>query len=83
MTDCNDALQELYEFLDGELTEDRRAHIHQHLTDCSPCLEAFDFQAELRLVIAHRCRDEVPPALKERIASAIGLTSDMAGPTKE
>lgn len=74
MSDCNDALHELYEFLDGELTDDRRATIERHLTDCSPCLEAFDFQAEVRLVIAQKCRDEVPESLKARIAEALNLT---------
>ena len=73
MSDCNDALHELYEFLDGELTEDRRASIQHHLSDCSPCLETFDFEAELRIVISQKCRDEVPDALKAKIARAIGL----------
>lgn len=71
MTDCNDVLRELYEFLDGELTPERRAHVEHHLNDCSPCLEAFDFHAEIRMVIAHKCRDECPEALKARIAEAI------------
>ena len=73
MSDCNEALHELYEYLDGELTDERREAIQHHLTDCSPCLEAFDFQAELKIVIAHKCQDEVPDALKARIAGALGL----------
>jgi len=73
MSDCNDALHELFEFLDGELTDARRAHIQQHLTDCSPCLETFDFQAELKIVISQKCREEVPDSLKAKIADALGL----------
>jgi len=69
--DCSDALLELYEYLDGELTESRRAVIAQHLTACGECFEAFDFQAELKAVIAHKCRDEVPDALKARVAGLI------------
>jgi mycothiol system anti-sigma-R factor len=69
--DCNDTLRELYLFLDGELTDDDRAHITQHLDDCSPCLEAYDFEAELRLVIKSRCTDQVPESLRARIARAI------------
>ena len=71
MTDCNDALHELYEFLDGELTLERRAHIQQHLTDCSPCLETFDFQAELRQVVARKCSDEVPESLRSKVLEAL------------
>jgi len=71
MADCNRTLQELYEFLDGELTDESRAHIQGHLDDCSPCLEAFDFEAELRLVVRNRCVDQVPDGLMDRIAQAI------------
>lgn len=69
--DCSDALLELYEYLDGELTTSRRAVIAQHLTACGECFEAFDFQAELKAVIAQKCRDEVPDALKARVANLL------------
>ena len=69
--DCDDAIRELYTFLDGELTESRRAAIRSHLDDCHPCLEAFDFEAELRLVVSHHCRARVPEGLKQRIAAQI------------
>ena len=71
MSECNETLRELYLYLDGELTDSDRVHIQQHLDDCSPCLEAFDFEAELRLVIRNRCTDHAPESLRERIARAI------------
>lgn len=71
MDDCSDALHELYEYLDGELTDGRRQIIAQHLSACGECFEAFDFQAELRQVIAHKCRDEVPDSLKARVADLL------------
>ena len=69
--DCNETLREVYLSLDGELPEDDRRHIQEHLDDCSPCLAAFDFEAELRAVVAQRCRDEVPESLRARIARAL------------
>ena len=57
---CQEAIATLYTFLDGELTTDRRETIQRHLDDCSPCFEAFGFEAELKAVIARNCRDEVP-----------------------
>ncbi|MHB1447311.1 MAG: mycothiol system anti-sigma-R factor [Acidimicrobiales bacterium] len=69
--DCGQAIERLYYFLDGELTEDRRVEIRQHLDDCGPCLSAFDFEAELRVMISARCRDEVPESLRARVAAAI------------
>ena len=69
--ECQEALDTLYHFLDGELTDERRVQIQQHLSRCSPCLEAFDFEAELKLVIAKRCRDQVPDQLRVRVAQAL------------
>jgi mycothiol system anti-sigma-R factor len=79
--DCSEALNQLYEFLDGELTDERRVVIHEHLEECSPCLEAFEFEAELRHVVARRCHDEVPDSLKARIADSLRAVGGDAAPT--
>jgi len=70
-TPCEAALQELYLYLDGELTVEKRAVIKGHLDDCSPCFEAFDFEAELRTVISKHCKEQTPDALKARIAEQL------------
>lgn len=69
--DCAESLKELYSFLDGELTADRRQHIQEHLDGCHDCYGAFDFEAELRIVVSKRCKDEVPEALRDRVADAL------------
>ena len=69
--DCNETIERLYHYLDGELTEERRVEIRRHLDECSPCLDAFDFEAELRVVIASRCKDHVPEALRRRVHDAL------------
>jgi mycothiol system anti-sigma-R factor len=69
--DCNEAVRQLYDYLDGELTEDRRHEIAEHLDYCSPCSGAAEFEAELRHVIADRCRDRVPDSLLQRVADCI------------
>jgi mycothiol system anti-sigma-R factor len=69
---CEEALHELYHFLDGALTDDRRELISSHLDECTSCLGVFDFEVELRHVISQRCKDEVPHSLRLRIAEAIG-----------
>jgi mycothiol system anti-sigma-R factor len=68
---CQEALETLYNFLDGELTPERRAAIQHHLDQCAPCLEAFDFEAELKLVIARCCRDQVPESLRHKIEAVL------------
>jgi mycothiol system anti-sigma-R factor len=73
--DCEQALRTLYSFLDGELTTQRRQAIQEHLDRCSPCLEAFDFEAELKIVVARCCRDQVPDHLRRRVADILAEAS--------
>lgn len=68
---CQEAIDTLYHFLDGELTDDRRHEIAVHLDECGPCLDAFDFEAELKIVIARKCRDQVPEALRQKVYLAL------------
>jgi mycothiol system anti-sigma-R factor len=70
--DCRASLTELYRFLDGELTVERRRLIRGHLEACAPCLDTYDFEAELRLVLSSCCREkELPSGLRERIAQVL------------
>jgi mycothiol system anti-sigma-R factor len=75
---CDDAVHQLYLYLDGELTPQKRELIQHHLDGCPPCFEAYDFEAELRIVIAQKCREQVPDHLRVRVARALGL--DAPGP---
>jgi mycothiol system anti-sigma-R factor len=74
--ECTEAVELLYHYLDGQLTEERRILIQRHLDDCPPCLDAYDFEAELRVVIAHKCRERVPDHLRVRVARAIRAVRD-------
>jgi len=72
MPDCNQTLHDLQLFLDGELSADQHAHVLGHLDECIECYHAFDFQAELKQVIAEKCRTEqMPPGLLERIRACM------------
>lgn len=68
---CDETIERLYVYLDGELTDERRTEIKRHLDECSPCLDAYDFEAELRKVVATHCRDRVPESLLARVRDAI------------
>jgi len=70
-SDCEETIERLYHYLDGELTDERRAEIKRHLDECGPCLGAYDFEFELRQVIALRCRDRVPESLVVRVRAAL------------
>jgi anti-sigma factor (TIGR02949 family) len=80
MADCNETIRELETFLDGALSEGGHQAIHAHLEGCPDCLQAFDFHAELRAVIATKCRnDEMPPGLLSRIEKCFNEDFDGDG----
>ena len=77
--DCRAVIQELYTFLDGEMGETKSVEFTRHLHGCIDCHEAVAFHAELKMVISTKCRDQVPDSLRQRIATALGLTSHQPG----
>ncbi len=68
---CEQALASLYMFLDRELIGPDLVEVQSHIDDCMHCVEAFEFEAELRTVIASKCREQVPTELVERIRISI------------
>lgn len=70
--ECQAVITAMYLFLDREeLTCEQRDHVQHHLDECNPCLEAFEFEFELREVIRQRCKDTLPPELMERIKARL------------
>jgi mycothiol system anti-sigma-R factor len=67
-TSCDDVLSHVFEFLDHETDDARRAVIAEHLDDCSPCLRQFGIEQEFKALVRRRCGgDPTPLGLRERI----------------
>jgi mycothiol system anti-sigma-R factor len=65
---CDDVLSHVFEFLDHETDDARRAVIAEHLEECSPCLRQFGIEQEFKALVRRRCGgDAPPPGLRERI----------------
>jgi mycothiol system anti-sigma-R factor len=72
MENCRETLEELEQFLDGELPEEQREHVLTHLHECMECFHAFDLQAELKQIIAAKCGNEaLPPGLLDKIRQTL------------
>ena len=65
---CDDVLSHVFEFLDHETDDARRAVIAEHLEDCSSCLRQFGIEQEFKALVRRRCGGDKPPlGLKDRI----------------
>lgn len=76
--DCRSAMQQLWDFVDGELTEDRMVAVRLHLDSCTDCHPHADF-AERFISALHgtrddrRCPNEVRAKVMQSLKEA-GLT---------
>jgi mycothiol system anti-sigma-R factor len=68
ISSCDDVLSHVFEFLDRETDDARRAVIAEHLEDCSPCLRQFGIEQEFKALVRRRCGGDPPPVgLRDRI----------------
>lgn len=78
--DCQDIARELNVYLDRELTDDEIKEVRTHLDDCPPCLQCFEFQAELKRLVRKECvSDGAPDRLRHWVRQ---LLSSQDSPTE-
>ncbi|MFL5578186.1 MAG: zf-HC2 domain-containing protein [Gemmatimonadaceae bacterium] len=70
--DCLGAVRQLWDCLDGELTEERLRVVRAHLERCARCHPHFDFERRFLDALAATRPDCCAPAeLRERVVSAL------------
>ena len=71
MIACKEAVQKLWDFLDGALPEDDRAQVEQHLDLCRLCCGELDFAHELRAFLGHHAREDLPDEVRTRLTATL------------
>jgi mycothiol system anti-sigma-R factor len=69
--DCDEALENLYLYLDSELDSVTSVRIRSHLEDCRGCGPQFDFEGRLKAVVKERLHEDVPDDVVDRVRAAI------------
>lgn len=70
--DCVTALRQLWDYLDGELTDERLETIRRHIDICSRCFPNYDFEKTfLEAIAATRPECRAPERLRDRIEAAL------------
>jgi mycothiol system anti-sigma-R factor len=65
---CDDVIERMYEFLDGELTSDVDAKIRDHLSWCTKCYPHFRHEEVFLRFLERRAQiEKAPPSLRRRI----------------
>ena len=63
---CEEAMQP---YLDRTLDDDERAEAEAHLDSCGYCRKRYRFEESLRQFVRRVCSEEMPPELKQKLAS--------------
>ncbi len=64
---CTDATEQVYLYLDNEMSRFRYWKVKRHLKKCPPCCSKFDFEAEFQQVVRRKSQDSAPPELIGRL----------------
>ena len=67
MIDCDEAMRQLWEYLDGVVDDADRALIDEHLARCLRCCGERDFARELRRFLSSHAREELPHDVARRL----------------
>jgi mycothiol system anti-sigma-R factor len=66
--DCSEVIEQVYLYLDGEIDDEGRAKVREHLDECAPCLRQFGLEQDVKALVARKCGgDTAPNDLKERL----------------
>jgi mycothiol system anti-sigma-R factor len=68
---CAEAVKQLWEYLDGELAEEDRAAIEEHLSFCRRCCGEVEFAQELRGFLAREAGEEIPDEVRSRLIATL------------
>jgi anti-sigma factor (TIGR02949 family) len=72
--DCHAAMRRLWEYLDGELSEQTLEAIHAHLSTCADCYRHYDFEREfLAALEAVQAQDCAPSTLHSRVLDTLRM----------
>ena len=75
MMNCKETMARLQTFLDRELTDSEVREVRMHLEACPPCLNHYQFEERLKMLVKTRaCPEKAPLSLRERICQSFHRT---------
>jgi len=66
-SECEHALNHLYEYLDSEMTPDDELRMRAHVAHCSPCLAELSVEELVKGLVKRSCAERAPETLRVRI----------------
>ena len=68
---CEEAIENLYLFLDQEIDSASCEEIQQHIEECSSCLSEYDVERIVKSLVHRSCAERAPETLVQKVQFAI------------
>ena len=69
--DCEQALENLYLFIDREIDTASCAEIQTHIDECTTCLSEYDLERVVKSLVSRSCSETAPDPLREKVLMSI------------
>ncbi len=69
--DCEQALENLYLFIDSEIDTASCAEIQTHIDECTTCLSEYDLERVVKSLVSRSCSETAPDPLREKVLMSI------------
>jgi len=68
---CDHAVEQIYFYIDKEISLSRRMRIRWHLRRCGDCCGAYDFEEGFKRMVRQKCQTEPSAELIQRLRTLI------------
>ena len=70
--ECEQALRQVFEYIDHVLDDTERAAMERHLHTCQSCYSRVEFEGRLKAKLGELKKSDADPAVRERIKKLLG-----------
>ena len=68
---CAEVMDQLFAFVDGEMTQAEWQRVRAHLDECGPCDASYRTECLVKALVARSCCEHAPDQLRARVLVAI------------
>lgn len=68
---CDDIVDQLFEYVDRQLSEVQESRLNAHVSGCLECAERTEAESHVREILRRCCQEQAPSTLRARIVSQI------------
>ncbi len=70
---CQECLDHMWQYIDGELDVASTDELQRHLAQCRECFSHAEFERRLKEMMRRACGEEAPAHLRDRLTKILSM----------